>query len=87
MRKLERDILLRVVDMQWMEHLDNMDQLRQGVGLQAYGNINPIQAYTKEGFDMFEEMSHSIQEDTIRYLLTVRLERAESAEKRPRHQT
>lgn len=83
MRKLERDILLRVVDMQWMEHLDNMDQLRQGVGLQAYGNINPIQAYTKEGFDMFEEMSHSIQEDTIRYLLTVRLERTEPAEKRP----
>ncbi len=83
MRKLERDILLRVVDMQWMEHLDSMDQLRQGVGLQAYGNINPIQAYTKEGFEMFEEMSHAIQEDTVRYILTIKLERSEPSAPRP----
>ncbi len=77
MKKLERDILLRVVDMQWMEHLDNMDQLRQGVGLQAYGNINPIHAYTQEGFDMFEDMSASIREDTVRYILNARIEKVE----------
>ena len=78
MRKLERDILLRVVDVKWMEHLDSMDQLRQGVGLQAYGNINPIHAYTSEGFDMFEDMSDAIKEDTVRYILNAKIERVEN---------
>ncbi len=78
MRKLERDILLRVVDVKWMEHLDSMDQLRQGVGLQAYGNINPIHAYTQEGFDMFEDMSDAIKEDSVKYILNARIERVEN---------
>ena len=78
MRKLERDILLRVVDVKWMEHLDSMDQLRQGVGLQAYGNINPIHAYTQEGFDMFEEMSDAIKEDAVKYILNARIERIDA---------
>jgi len=78
MRKLERDILLRVVDVKWMEHLDNMDQLRQGIGLQAYGNINPIHAYTQEGFDMFEDMSQAIKEDTVKYILNAKIERVEN---------
>ncbi|NMC56944.1 MAG: preprotein translocase subunit SecA, partial [Eubacteriaceae bacterium] len=81
MRKLERDILLRVVDVKWMEHLDSMDQLRQGVGLQAYGNINPIHAYTQEGFDMFEDMSDAIKEDTVRYILNARIEKVENQKK------
>lgn len=78
MRKLERDILLRVVDVKWMEHLDSMDQLRQGVGLQAYGNINPIHAYTQEGFDMFEDMSDAIKEDSVKYILNAKIERVEN---------
>ncbi len=84
MRKLERDILLRVVDVKWMEHLDSMDQLRQGVGLQAYGNINPIHAYTQEGFDMFADMSDAIKEDTVKYILNAKIERIEN-QKAPEH--
>ncbi|MDO5689826.1 MAG: preprotein translocase subunit SecA [Tissierellia bacterium] len=66
MRELERMILLRVVDTKWMDHIDAMDQLRQGIGLRSYGQENPVRAYEKEGFDMFEEMNHSIVEDTLR---------------------
>ena len=54
-----------------MDHIDAMDQLRQGIGLRAYGQEDPVMAYQIEGFDMFEEMNHSIQEDTIRYLFHV----------------
>ncbi len=78
-RLLERDILLRVVDMQWMEHLDSMDQLRAGIGLQAYGNINPVHAYTQEGHGMFEEMSVAIQENAVRYILNARVEKVPEA--------
>ena len=71
MRELERVMLLRVVDTKWMDHIDAMDQLRQGIGLRAYGQEDPVRAYQVEGFDMFDEMINSIQEDTIRYLFNV----------------
>ena len=67
-RELERVILLRIVDTKWMDHIDAMDQLKQGIGLRAMGNEDPVRAYQVEGFDMFEEMTRSIQEDTVRAL-------------------
>ncbi|NLV77131.1 MAG: preprotein translocase subunit SecA [Tissierellia bacterium] len=70
-REIERVILLQVVDSKWMDLIDAMDQLRQGIGLRAYGQEDPVRAYQIEGFDMFEEMNHSIQEDTLRYLFNV----------------
>jgi preprotein translocase subunit SecA len=78
-RELERVVLLRVVDRRWMDHIDDMDQLRQGIGLRAYGQVDPVVAYTNEGFDMFEEMNHNILEDMIKYLfhLEVRKEPVE----------
>ncbi|MGI6704593.1 MAG: preprotein translocase subunit SecA [Clostridia bacterium] len=74
MRELERVILLRVVDMKWMENIDNMDQLRQGIGLRAYGQEDPVRAYQIEGYEMFQEMINSIKEDTVRYLFQVQIE-------------
>ncbi|MGO1478181.1 preprotein translocase subunit SecA [Senegalia sp. (in: firmicutes)] len=68
LRELERVILLRVVDSKWMDHIDAMDQLRQGIGLRAMGNEDPVRAYQVEGFDMFNEMIKNIQEDTVKYL-------------------
>lgn len=73
MRELERVILLQVVDNKWMEHIDAMDQLKQGIGLRAYGQIDPVQAYTHEGFNMFEEMNQNIQEDTLKYLFHIEI--------------
>lgn len=73
MREIERIILLRVVDSKWMEHIDNMDQLKQGINLRAYGQIDPVQAYTKEGFEMFEEMNDSIIDETVKYLFNFQL--------------
>jgi len=67
-REIERVILLQVVDSKWMDHIDAMDQLRQGIGLRAYGQEDPVRAYQIEGFDMFEEMNQSIQMDTVKYL-------------------
>ena len=66
---LEREILLKTVDMAWMDHIDNMDQLKQGIGLRSYGQNDPVKEYTKEGFAMFDEMVQEIQENTIRALL------------------
>ncbi|WZL74986.1 preprotein translocase subunit SecA [Clostridiaceae bacterium 35-E11] len=74
MRELERVILLRVVDTKWMDHIDAMDQLRQGIGLRAYGQEDPVRAYQVEGFDMFDAMIASIQEDTLKYLFNVTIE-------------
>ncbi|WP_352418319.1 preprotein translocase subunit SecA [Proteiniborus sp.] len=78
-RDLERVILLRVVDTKWMDHIDAMDQLKQGIGLRAMGNEDPVIAYQVEGFDMFEEMTKGIQEDTVRALF--HLERPEKVER------
>jgi preprotein translocase subunit SecA len=73
MREIERIILLRVVDEKWMAHIDAMDQLRQGIGLRAYGQRDPILEYRNEGFDMFEEMVRDIQQDTLTMLYHVKL--------------
>lgn len=74
MRELERVILLRAVDSRWMDHIDDMDQLRQGIGLRAYGQVDPVVAYRKEGADMFDEMISNIERDTASMLLRVRIE-------------
>ncbi|WP_026894464.1 preprotein translocase subunit SecA [Clostridiisalibacter paucivorans] len=73
-REIERVILLRVVDSKWMDHIDAMDQLRQGIGLRALGNEDPVRAYQMEGFDMFEAMVHNIKIDTVKYLYNLRAE-------------
>lgn len=70
-RELERVIMLRVVDSKWMDHIDAMDQLKQGIGLRAFGNEDPVRAYTNEGYDMFQEMNHSIREDTVKFMYHV----------------
>ena len=73
-RELERVVLLKVIDRKWMDHIDDMDQLRQGIGLQAYGQRDPRVEYKMAGFDMFDEMIAGIQEDTIRLLYHVQVE-------------
>ena len=73
MRELERVILLRVVDEYWMEHIDAMSDLRQSVGLRAYGQVNPVDEYKHEGFDMFEAMVNGIREEVVRRIFTVQL--------------
>lgn len=75
MRELERAVMLRVVDQKWMAHLDAMDDLREGVGLRAYGQQDPLIEYKREAFDMFQEMIRGIQEDTVRYLFRVNVAR------------
>ncbi len=74
MRELERVILLRVIDQKWMDHIDDMDQMRQGIGLHAYAQRDPLIEYKFAGYDMFEELSNNIQEDTLRMLYRVKLE-------------
>ena len=71
MREIERVVLLRTVDRKWMDHIDDMDQLRQGIGLQAYGQKNPLVEYKMAAYDMFENMIASIQEETVRLLFHV----------------
>ena len=74
MREIERMILLAVIDSKWMDHIDAMDQLKTGIGLRGIGQQDPVAAYAKEGFDMFEEMTESIKEDTVRYCYGVTVE-------------
>ena len=76
MQNLERVILLRSVDSAWMEHIDNMAQLKQGIGLRAYGQNDPVKAYTNEGFALFEEMTMRIQEETVKYIYNVKIKSA-----------
>ena len=73
-REVERVILLKVIDQKWMSHIDDMEQLRQGVGLQAYGQRDPLVEYKLAGYDMFDAMTVAIQEDTVRLLFNVRIE-------------
>ncbi|MBP5304343.1 MAG: SEC-C domain-containing protein, partial [Lachnospiraceae bacterium] len=73
-REVERVILLKVIDRKWMDHIDDMDQLRQGIGLQAYGQRDPVVEYKFQGFDMFNEMINAISEETVRMLLHIRVE-------------
>ena len=77
MRELERVMLLKSVDMNWMEHIDAMDQLKQGINLRAYGQHNPAIAYRNEGYDMFSAMTDSIREQTAKLVLTVRVKKNE----------
>ena len=68
MRSLERDILLRVVDNQWIDHLHNIDMLKDGIGLRAYGQKDPLIEYKKEAYDLFNKMMFEIQSNTVKYL-------------------
>ncbi|WP_251861544.1 preprotein translocase subunit SecA [Clostridium sp. Marseille-Q2269] len=80
-REIERVVLLRVVDTKWMDHIDDMDHLKQGIGLRAYRQQDPVQAYQFEGSEMFDEMIYNIKVDTIRYLFHVEIEKAPEREK------
>ena len=73
MRELERVVLLKTVDRYWMDHIDNMDELRKGIHLRAYGQKDPVVMYRVEGFDMFDQMIAAIREDTARLMLTVQV--------------
>ena len=73
-REIERVILLKVIDRKWMDHIDDMDQLRQGIGLQAYGQKDPLVEYKMSAYEMFDAMTSSIQEDTVRLLFHVKIE-------------
>ncbi|MDD3693031.1 MAG: preprotein translocase subunit SecA [Oscillospiraceae bacterium] len=77
MREIERVILLKTVDRYWMDHIDNMDELRRGIHLRAYGQKDPVVMYRLEGFDMFDQMIDSIREDTARLMLTVQIKSEE----------
>ncbi|GAA0124011.1 preprotein translocase subunit SecA [Clostridium faecium] len=81
MREIERVILLKVVDSRWMDHIDNMDHLKQGIGLRAYKQQDPAQAYQMEGSDMFDEMIENIKIETVKYLFHVRVEKAPERER------
>ena len=74
MRELERVVMLKVVDEKWMNHIDSMDELKNGIGLRAYGQKDPVVQYRLEGFDMFDDMIANIQEDTVRLLYHVKIE-------------
>ena len=82
MRELERVIMLRVVDEYWMDHIDAMQDLRQGITLRAYGQIKPIDAYKKEGFDMFEAMINGIKEEVVRRIFTVRVRKDQELQRK-----
>ena len=82
MRELERIVLLRTVDEKWMDHIDAMDQLRYGIGMRAYGQRDPVVEYKFEGFEMFEEMIRSIQYDSVKRLLRMRINREQGTPKR-----
>ena len=77
LRELERVILLKVVDMKWMAHIDDMDELRKGIGLRGFANKNPVVEYRYEGFEMFDAMIESIREDTVRLLFTIQVNKDE----------
>ena len=73
-RELERVVLLKVIDRKWMDHIDDMEQLRQGVGLQAYGQRDPLVEYKMSGYEMFDEMTQNIREETVRLLFHIKIE-------------
>lgn len=82
LRELERVILLKIVDIKWMAHIDDMEELKRGIGLRSYGQKNPVVEYRFEGFEMFDAMVESIREETIRLLFTIQLKPNEQAPKR-----
>ncbi len=83
MREVERRIMLQVVDEYWIDHIDAMDDLRQGIGLRAYGNTNPVDAYKQEGFEMFEAMIQGIKNEVVRRLFVVRVYKQEQLQRTP----
>ena len=83
LREMERVVLLKAIDTRWMDHIDDMDQLRQGIGLQAYGQRDPLVEYKMMGYDMFGEMTNSIAETTIRTLFHIRIEQKVERHRRP----
>ena len=87
MRDIERAVMLQVVDSKWMDHLDAMDMLREGIGLRAYGQKNPLVEYRREGFEMFQAMIDSIQDDIIRYVMRVAPQVREAVVEQPRNVT
>lgn len=87
MREIERAVMLQVVDSKWMDHLDAMDMLREGIGLRAYGQKDPLVEYRREGFEMFQAMIDSIQEDIIRYVMRVTPQVREEVAEQPRNVT
>ncbi|MGI5936660.1 MAG: preprotein translocase subunit SecA, partial [Oscillospiraceae bacterium] len=82
MRELERVIMLRVVDEYWMDHIDAMHELRRGIGLRAYGNTKPVDAYKQEGFEMFEAMVNGIKEEVVRRMFIVQVKKEQSLERK-----
>ncbi len=82
MRELERVILLRVVDEYWMDHIDAMSELRKGIGLRGYGNVNPVDAYRQEGFDMFEAMIAGIRQEVVRRIYLARVRKEQGVERK-----
>ena len=82
MRNIERAVMLRIVDEKWMDHLDAMDQLREGISLRAYGQKDPLIEYKKEGYDMFQDMIDSIQDEVVRYIYRVKLMQPEQRQVR-----
>ena len=82
MRELERVILLRVVDEYWMDHIDAMSELRKGIGLRGYANVNPVDAYRQEGFDMFETMVAGIRQEVVRRIYLVRIRKEQGVERK-----
>ena len=81
MRELERVVMLRVVDEYWMDNIDAMDELKQGIGLRAYGQHDPVIAYKEEGYEMFEAMISAIREETIRRIFLVQLRPAQEVKR------
>ena len=83
-RELERVVLLKMIDRRWMDHIDNMEQLRQSIGLQAYGQRDPLVEYRFAGYDMFDEMTQGISEDTVQALMHIRIQQTVEREELPR---
>ena len=81
MREVERVLLLKVVDTKWMAHIDDMEELKKGINLRAYGQKNPVVEYRVEGFEMFDAMVYSIRDETVRLLLNVRLQPGQNVQR------
>ena len=79
--EIERMVFLRNIDTKWIDHIDSMDQLRKGISLRGYGNVDPVLEYKKEGYEMFEDLTAAIQDDTITLLLKAELQRVKPIEK------
>ena len=79
--EIEKIVLLKNIDSKWIDHIDSMDQLRKGISLRGYGNVDPVVEYKKEGFEMFEDLTFAIQDDTITLLLKAELRRVPALQK------